>query len=112
MSTSTKIRIRWDRIVGATAVGIVIGAFAWWGLSILSDQQGDAHGGLPRCTDTIADAGGSCWGEPLPPCPTEDSDDCYWDAAVRSDGRGSSFYIEDGVAHYEDGTTVDYGVDE
>lgn len=26
------------------------------------------------------------------PCPVEDSSGCYWDASVRGDGRGQSFY--------------------
>ncbi len=27
----------------------------------------------------------------LEPCPTEDSDDCYWDAPMTGSGRGKSF---------------------
>lgn len=27
----------------------------------------------------------------LPPCPTEDSTDCYWDATVHGNGTGQSF---------------------
>jgi hypothetical protein len=27
----------------------------------------------------------------LPPCPTEDSANCYWDAQTRSNGKGISF---------------------
>jgi len=27
----------------------------------------------------------------LPPCPTEDSNFCYWDAATRGNGQGHSF---------------------
>lgn len=27
----------------------------------------------------------------LPPCPTEDSVSCYWDAKVHGNGRGQSF---------------------
>jgi outer membrane biosynthesis protein TonB len=33
----------------------------------------------------------------LPPCPTEDSDNCYWDATIRGYGQGSSFVTIDGV---------------
>jgi hypothetical protein len=64
------------------------------------DLPADEHGGLPRCTDAIADAGGTCWGEPLPPCPTEDSDNCYWDALAMGNGRGDSFVVEGGVVTY------------
>lgn len=27
----------------------------------------------------------------FPPCPTEDSTMCYWDASTRSNGEGTSF---------------------
>jgi len=55
---------------------------------------------VPRCTDAIADAGGTCHGEPLPACPTEDSDDCYWDAATMGNGSGRSFVVEHGIVSY------------
>lgn len=35
----------------------------------------------------------------LPPCPTEDSRNCYWDATERGNGRGKSFYDVDGTAY-------------
>jgi hypothetical protein len=79
---------------GALAVGIAAG-FAG-GLSLA------VHADAPRCTDSIADAGGICHGEPLPPCPTEDSDDCYWDAATMGNGSGRSFMVESGVVTYLD----------
>ena len=33
----------------------------------------------------------------LPACPTEDSDDCFWDARWRGNGKGQSFYVVAGV---------------
>ena len=33
---------------------------------------------------------------PLPPCPTEDSTDCWWDATVHGNGLGHSFVNYDG----------------
>lgn len=39
----------------------------------------------------------------LPPCPTEDSDNCYWDATERGNGEGRSFYVVDGEVTYLDG---------
>lgn len=36
----------------------------------------------------------------LPPCETEDSNDCYWDAAVRGNGEGTSFVTLNGVTYY------------
>jgi hypothetical protein len=48
---------------------------------------------LPACTDQIADAGGMCQGplvdDALPPCPTEDSTGCYWDAQSRGNRQGA-----------------------
>lgn len=42
----------------------------------------------------------------LPACVTEDQvTDCYWDAETRSNGRGISFEVRDGVAYYSDGTS-------
>jgi hypothetical protein len=31
---------------------------------------------------------------PLPPCPTEDSVGCYWDASARGNGVGQSFTVD------------------
>lgn len=36
----------------------------------------------------------------LEPCPTEDSDNCYWDAQRQGNGEGSSFIVLDGVIYY------------
>jgi len=95
-STYVRIRIRWDRIAAAIALGIVLAALAWWWLSIATEVNEDPYAGVPRCTDAIADAGGICHGEPLPPCPTEDSHDCYWDARTMGNGEGRSFIDEGG----------------
>ena len=35
------------------------------------------------------------------PCATEDSENCYWDAAKRGDGTGVSFIDWHGVTYYE-----------
>jgi hypothetical protein len=40
----------------------------------------------------------------IPPCPTEDSENCYWDAAQRGNGIGTSFIRFDGVTYYPEGT--------
>lgn len=39
----------------------------------------------------------------IPACPTEDSDNCYWDAKLMGDGNGRSFTVTDGVVEYWDG---------
>lgn len=36
----------------------------------------------------------------LPACPTEDSDNCYWDAQHRSNGKGRSFVTWQGQTYY------------
>jgi hypothetical protein len=36
----------------------------------------------------------------LPACATEDSSNCFWDAAVQGNGQGTSFVDIDGVAYY------------
>ena len=35
----------------------------------------------------------------LPPCPFEDSRDCFWDAATRGTGTGQSFIDVNGTAY-------------
>lgn len=36
----------------------------------------------------------------LPPCATEDSDNCHWDARTQGNGHGLSFDVIDGVVEY------------
>lgn len=36
----------------------------------------------------------------LPPCPTEDSDGCYWNAGVAGNGLGRSFVAVAGTVLY------------
>ena len=38
----------------------------------------------------------------LPPCPTEDSDNCIWDAAAWGNGQGTSFVQYAGKWYYLD----------
>lgn len=38
--------------------------------------------------------------EVLPPCATEDSANCYWDADTQGDGTGTDFVDLDGTAYY------------
>ena len=41
-------------------------------------------------------------GETLPPCESEDSEDCYWDAEVAGNGEGTSFIEFHGHIYYRD----------
>ena len=44
----------------------------------------------------------------IPPCPTEDSNGCYWDASTRGNGLGHSFIAtNDGEVIWLDGWTCD-----
>lgn len=40
----------------------------------------------------------SLWG--FPPCQTEDSNTCYWDAASRGNGIGQSYVVWDNEVYY------------
>lgn len=44
----------------------------------------------------------------LPPCLTEDSTNCFWDAAVQGNGSGESFIDINGTAHYIERAAMDY----
>jgi hypothetical protein len=39
----------------------------------------------------------------IPPCPTEDSDDCYWDATQHGNGKGRSFVYIGGHTYFAEG---------
>jgi hypothetical protein len=85
------------------AVAVTLVACIGLGYGTMSTLADTAESNVaPRCTDAIADAGGICQGEPLPACQTEDSDDCYWDAATMGNGEGRSFIVESGVVTYTD----------
>ena len=59
----------------------------------------------------IADAGGICIGEPvdqdlvieLPPCPTEDSEQCIWSADEQGNGSGTDFIRLNGTTYLPEG---------
>jgi hypothetical protein len=107
-----RIKIKWDRVIGMGVFSLMVGAMLYVGLMQATEPEPHepapvvTHTPVPRCTDAIADAGGICKGEPLPPCPTEDSDNCYWDAGTRGNGDGESFVTEYGITTYGDGRVV------
>lgn len=37
----------------------------------------------------------------LPPCTTEDSNNCYWDASEHGNGVGYDFYVINDVLRYD-----------
>jgi hypothetical protein len=69
----TRFRVRWDRIAWALAVGILFALLTLWALEIASLQASER---------TVNEQ------STLPPCPTEDSTGCYWDADTMGNGRG------------------------
>jgi hypothetical protein len=77
-----KFRVRWDRIIGATLVGIIIAGLAVWGMNIATGIGPD--------------------GKWYPDCETEDSNNCYWDAHERGNGEGHSFFVIEDVVYYVD----------
>lgn len=115
--TITALGLTGVALAGVAAWGITAGERAYWqgaderaeyARDLINPEEVaadpvDLHGDAPRCTDLIADAGGVCWGEPLPPCAMEDSDNCYWDAATMGNGIGRSFIVVDDVVTYTDG---------
>lgn len=94
-------RLKW-RVEAVLALWITVLSFILVTLVAIM-MFGDAPGStnmVPICTDAIADAGGICKGEPLPPCPEEDSDNCYWDGG--RNGLGRTFVTVEGVTHYQE----------
>lgn len=70
--------VRWDKIIGLLVLGAMIGAMLVWGLFIMSEEEQ----AIPQ----------------LPMCPTEDSDNCYWDGGAN--GEGDQFWVQNGEVHY------------
>lgn len=93
MSESTRVDRR-RRFLLQTLARVLIVAALWavtTGLLHLATEP------LPPCTETSTSV---CSGPPtdhstngdeydsLPPCPTEDSDGCHWDASEQGNGQG------------------------
>lgn len=96
--------VRYDAIITvvvASAVAFCLGMAAQWQVTQLAEKNSFSE--VPWCTDALADSGSICHGEPVPPCPTEDSADCYWDAS-RGNGTGRSFVDIGGVTYYQEVT--------
>lgn len=52
------------RVAGVILALVVLALLMAAIVGALRGNANDLHGGAPRCTDAIADAGGICWGEP------------------------------------------------
>lgn len=56
---------------------------------------------LVLAASTIALAGCVPGPVALPPCESEDSVSCYWDASTRGNGQGRSFWVNEyGAVYY------------
>lgn len=76
----TQFKIRWLDVMGMLLVCGVIIWFVWIALEAIAG------------TDQV---------QSLPPCQSEDSDNCYWDAQTMGNGQGLSFEVRDGVVTYK-----------
>lgn len=68
----TRLRIRWGAVAAQLLLGALLGALAVWALEVATDPAGG-----------------------LPPCPTEDSNGCYWDGDTRGNKTGLSFVVDE-----------------
>lgn len=95
MNRATRLR----RTVRATAL---IGAALILGITGANLLPG-SHPSYPStgASVTVETGEGRAITRELPPCPTEDSDNCYWDAAHQGNGQGRSFTVIDGEVSYE-----------
>lgn len=77
---------RWTATGLAIVVLVMGGGYAY---ALTPDPVDAATGGLSSATA-------------LPPCATEDSHDCYWNARVQGNGEGRSFVDIGGVVYFLD----------
>lgn len=74
---------------GITAAVIIGGAFIGIGAAVQAYTIEQAMEEPKDAADFI-----------LPACPTEDSNNCYWDAEDQGNGQGFSFVTIDDVTYY------------
>lgn len=89
----------------ALTVAFLVGIAALSGYGAPSHSEVDAFN-AHSCADApeynvcpTSSPAAPVW-QTLPDCPTEDSDNCYWDAAMRGNGQGVSFYVIAGTIHF------------
>lgn len=87
-----------EHVLSAAGILLVFLFVGWLTLMVVTEEEAPIPSGNPPavevqpCTDYHAENRLICKGELLPPCPTEDSTDCYWDARAHGNGQGRSFY--------------------
>lgn len=119
-------------VVNENSTGRVVNEDPWNGVPPCTDEIADAGGichgepvGIPTPAPTVyvevpvevpvpgptvtavPPAPAVVVNEDLPPCATEDSDNCYWDGGANGDGR--SFVTLHGVTYYQDVPVEDFG---
>ena len=98
----------------AAVAGAIVGVAAMGSMAMcLPDEAPTCEDGYTLAEDNTCVAPGYYDVPPTPeapmpdrtlvPCPEEDSDNCYWDAAQRGNGVGTSFITLDGVTYYPEG---------
>ena len=86
VGSGRRFRIRWDAVAGQLLVGLMLAVLAIWAVSMIAEPD-------------PADVTPAVVNEDLPPCETEDSTGCYWDADTRGNGEGDDVVtLRDGVA--------------
>jgi hypothetical protein len=83
----TRLILNWPEIAATVAVCVIVVVLTLWGVHVATAQDVPAWDSLPQC-------------------PTEDSDNCRWDAHLHGNGDGRSFVTVDQVTHYDDGEVV------
>lgn len=86
----------------ALAASVVATGALWFSLSGLSLQVEQSTASAATPTPTATAEATPTPSPTLPPCPTEDSDNCYWDAQTMGNGEGQSFVTQDGETTYVD----------
>ena len=82
-------------------IGVIVGIIAGAAALIAGITAGDAALPLQARAAVVAEVAPEITPERLMralsiPCPTEDSDDCYWDATKQGNGIGVSFVTVSG----------------
>lgn len=74
-----------EHILSAAGIFLVLLFLGWMALMVATEES-IPPGNPPAVELPTLDP------TTLPPCPTEDSNNCYWDATAHGNGQGRSFY--------------------
>lgn len=90
---------------GAIATFFGLSAITVIGITVINDSPTPDNGNRESVTVTIPVSDSQKVGTrvTIPPCATEDSDNCYWMAETMGNGKGMSFVTIDGQTYYLSG---------